>query len=404
MQMHKPLQGLRVIELGQLLAGPFAGCMLGYFGAEVIKVEPPGGDPIRNWREVKDGTSLWWRSLARNKKCISLDLKTEEGRDLVKQLLLTADIVIENFRPGVMENWGLGPESLRQENPRLIYARISGYGQSGPYAKKPGFASACEGISGFRYLNGYPDEVPVRPNLSLGDTVSGLHAVIGIMMALRARDQESGEQLGEGQVVDVALYESMFNLLEAVIPEYHAADIIRQPSGTTVTGIVPTNTYKCADGKYLVIGGNGDSIFMRLMQAVGREDMAKNEAYATNADRVRYERDIDAVLKAWCADHKLEDAVNILESKRVPCGPVYNAEDMMNDPHFNERGLFEQVEINGEPLKIPAILPKLKETPGSTEWPGPELGSHTDEVLASLDLDVQTIADLKASGVIADVN
>jgi crotonobetainyl-CoA:carnitine CoA-transferase CaiB-like acyl-CoA transferase len=404
MQMHKPLQGLRVIELGQLLAGPFAGCMLGYFGAEVIKVEPPGGDPIRNWREVKDGTSLWWRSLARNKKCISLDLKTEEGRDLVKKLLMTADIVIENFRPGVMENWGLGPESLRQENPRLIYARISGYGQSGPYAKKPGFASACEGISGFRYLNGYPDEVPVRPNLSLGDTVSGLHAVIGIMMALRARDQKSREQLGEGQVVDVALYESMFNLLEAVIPEYHAADIIRQPSGTTVTGIVPTNTYKCADGKYLVIGGNGDSIFMRLMQAVGREDMAKNEAYATNADRVRYERDIDAVLKAWCADHKLKDAVNILESKRVPCGPVYNAEDMMNDPHFNERGLFEQVEINGEPLKIPAILPKLKETPGSTEWPGPELGSHTDEVLASLDLDVQTIADLKASGVIADVN
>lgn len=404
MQMHKPLQGLRVIELGQLLAGPFAGCMLGYFGAEVIKIEPPGGDPIRNWREMKDGTSLWWRSLARNKKCISLDLKTEEGRDLVKQLLTTADIVIENFRPGVMENWGLGPESLRRENPRLIYARISGYGQSGPYAKKPGFASACEGISGFRYLNGYPDEAPVRPNLSLGDTVSGLHAVIGIMMALRARDQQSGEQLGEGQVVDVALYESMFNLLEAVIPEYHAADIIRQPSGTTVTGIVPTNTYKCADGKYLVIGGNGDSIFMRLMQAVGREDMSENEAYATNAGRVRYERDIDAVLKAWCADHKLEDAVNILESKRVPCGPVYNAEDMMNDPHFNERGLFEQVEINGEPLKIPAILPKLKETPGSTEWPGPDLGSHTDEVLATLGMDAQKIADLKARGVIADAN
>jgi crotonobetainyl-CoA:carnitine CoA-transferase CaiB-like acyl-CoA transferase len=353
---------------------------------------------------MKDGTSLWWRSLARNKKCISLDLKTEEGRDLVKQLLTTADIVIENFRPGVMENWGLGPESLRRENPRLIYARISGYGQSGPYAKKPGFASACEGISGFRYLNGYPDEAPVRPNLSLGDTVSGLHAVIGIMMALRACDQQSGEQLGEGQVVDVALYESMFNLLEAVIPEYHAADIIRQPSGTTVTGIVPTNTYKCADGKYLVIGGNGDSIFMRLMQAVGREDMSENEAYATNAGRVRYERDIDAVLKAWCADHKLEDAINILESKRVPCGPVYNAEDMMNDPHFNERGLFEQVEINGEPLKIPAILPKLKETPGSTEWPGPDLGSHTDEVLATLGMDAQKIADLKARGVIADAN
>ena len=402
MQMDKPLQGLRVIELGQLLAGPFAGCMLGYFGAEVIKIEPPGGDPIRNWREVKDGTSLWWRSLARNKKCISVDLKTQEGRDLVRQLLVTADIVIENFRPGVMENWGLDPESLRQDNPSLIYARISGYGQSGPYAKKPGFASACEGISGFRYLNGYPDEVPVRPNLSLGDSVSGLHAVIGIMMALRARDQKTDDEPAQGQVVDVALYESMFNLLEAVIPEYHGADVIRQPSGTTVTGIVPTNTYKCADGKHLVIGGNGDSIFTRLMQAIGRDDMAANESYATNADRVLHETEIDTVLKAWCANHKLADALTVLESHRVPCGPVYNAEDMMNDQHFNERGLFEQVEINGEPLKIPAILPKLDNTPGGTEWPGPELGSHTDEVLAGLGLDEKAIADLKASGVIAD--
>ena len=402
MQMHKPLQGLRVIELGQLLAGPFAGCMLGYFGAEVIKVEPPGGDPIRNWRELKDGTSLWWRSLARNKKCISVDLKTEEGRDLVRQLLLTADIVIENFRPGVMENWGLGPESLRLENPSLIYARISGYGQTGPYAKKPGFASACEAISGFRFLNGYPDEVPVRPNLSLGDTVSGLNAVIGIMMALQARDNQAREQSGEGQVVDVALYESMFNLLEAVIPEYHGADIIRQPSGTTVTGIVPTNTYRCKDDKCLVIGGNGDSIFVRLMQAVGRDDMAENKAYATNADRVRHEAQIDAVIKAWCASHKLEDAQNILEAKRVPCGPVYNAEDMMNDAHFTARGLFEQVEINGEPLKIPAILPKLENTPGTTHWPGPELGSHTDEILADLGINAEAISALKKSGVIAD--
>jgi len=402
MQMHKPLQGLRVIELGQLLAGPFAGCMLGYFGAEVIKVEPPGGDPIRNWRELKDGTSLWWRSLARNKKCISVDLKTNEGRDLVKQLLLTADIVIENFRPGVMEKWGLGPESLRQENPRLIYARISGYGQTGPYAKKPGFASACEAISGFRYLNGYPDEVPVRPNLSIGDTVSGLHAVIGIMMALQARDNKTAEQSGEGQVVDVALYESMFNLLEAVIPEYHGADIIRQPSGTTVTGIVPTNTYRCKDDKFLVIGGNGDSIFVRLMQAVGRDDMAEDKAYTSNADRVQHEAQIDAVLKDWCASHKLEDALNILESKRVPCGPVYNAKDMMNDQHFNERGLFDQVEINGEPLKIPAILPKLEDTPGATDWPGPELGAHTDEVLASLGINAADIAALKKSGVVTD--
>jgi crotonobetainyl-CoA:carnitine CoA-transferase CaiB-like acyl-CoA transferase len=315
---------------------------------------------------------------------------------------LTADIVIENFRPGVMENWGLGPESLRQENPRLIYARISGYGQTGPYAKKPGFASACEAISGFRYLNGYPDEVPVRPNLSIGDTVSGLHAVIGIMMALQARDNKTAEQSGEGQVVDVALYESMFNLLEAVIPEYHGTDIIRQPSGTTVTGIVPTNTYRCKDDKFLVIGGNGDSIFVRLMQAVGRNDMAENKAYASNADRVQHEAQIDAVLKDWCASHKLEDALNILESKRVPCGPVYNAEDMMNDQHFNERGLFDQVEINGEPLKIPAILPKLEDTPGATDWPGPELGAHTDEVLESLGINAADIAALKKGGVVTD--
>jgi crotonobetainyl-CoA:carnitine CoA-transferase CaiB-like acyl-CoA transferase len=396
--MEKPLQGLRVIELGQLLAGPFAGCMLGYFGAEVIKVEPPGGDPIRNWREVKDGTSLWWRSLARNKKCISVDLKTEEGRALVKELLLSADIVIENFRPGVMENWGLDPETLRKQNPRLIYARISGYGQTGPYANKPGFASACEGISGFRYVNGYPDEVPVRPNLSLGDSVSGLHAVIGIMMALHARDKKEGQ----GQVVDVALYESMFNLLEAVIPEYHGADIVRQPSGTTVTGIVPTNTYRCKDDKFLVIGGNGDSIFSRLMSAVGRDDMANDPSMATNADRVLCEAKIDQVLSEWCSQHSLAQALDILDQHRVPCGPVYDAADMMNDPHFNARGLFEQVEINGRALKIPAILPKLDDTPGATEWAGSELGAHTDEVLKGLGMTTDKIEELKRSGVIAD--
>ena len=396
--MEKPLQGLRVIELGQLLAGPFAGCMLGYFGAEVIKIEPPGGDPIRNWREVKDGTSLWWRSLARNKKCISVNLKTEEGRALVKELLLSADIVIENFRPGVMENWGLDPETLRKQNPKLIYARISGYGQTGPYANKPGFASACEAISGFRYLNGYPDEVPVRPNLSLGDSVSGLHAVIGIMMALHARDKKQGQ----GQVVDIALYESMFNLLEAVIPEYHGADIVRQPSGTTVTGIVPTNTYRCKDDKFLVIGGNGDSIFSRLMTAVGRDDMANDPALATNADRVLCEAKIDLVLSEWCSQHSLDHALATLDQHRVPCGPVYDAKDMMNDPHFNDRGMFEQVEINDEPLKIPAILPRLDDTPGATEWAGPELGAHTDEVLKSLGMTADQIDELKRNGVIAD--
>lgn len=400
--MSKPLQGLRVIELGQLLAGPFAGCMLGYFGAEVIKIEPPGGDPIRNWREVKDGTSLWWRSLGRNKKCISLNLKTAEGRDIVRQLMKTADIVVENFRPGVLEAWNLDPVSLQKDNPNLIYARISGYGQTGPYAEKPGFASACEAISGFRFVNGYPGEAPVRPNLSIGDTVSGLHAVIGILMALRAKDQAVEQGVSGGQVVDVALYESMFNLLEAVIPEYDGAGVVRQPSGTTVTGIVPTNTYKCADGKFLVIGGNGDSIFVRLMQAVGRADMAGDEKYSTNANRVTHEQEIDKVLASWCSSLPLAEAMSILEASRVPCGPVYSAVEMVADEHFNYRGLFEQVEINGEPLKLPAMMPKLAGTPGSTEWPGPEIASHTDEILEGLGMDSSTITHLKSLGVVAD--
>ena len=400
--MSKPLQGLRVIELGQLLAGPFAGCMLGYFGAEVIKIEPPGGDPIRNWREVKDGTSLWWRSLGRNKKCISLDLKTAEGRDIVRQLMKTADIVVENFRPGVLEAWNLDPVSLQEDNPNLIYARISGYGQTGPYAEKPGFASACEAISGFRFVNGYPGEAPVRPNLSIGDTVSGLHAVIGILMALRAKDQAVEQGISGGQVVDVALYESMFNLLEAVIPEYDGAGVVRQPSGTTVTGIVPTNTYKCADGKFLVIGGNGDSIFVRLMQAVGRADIAGDEKYSTNANRVTHEQEIDKVLASWCSNLPLAEAMRILEASRVPCGPVYSAVEMMADEHFNYRELFEQVEINGEPLKLPAMMPKLAGTPGGTEWPGPEIASHTDEILEGLGMDSATITHLKSLGVVAD--
>ncbi|MBT4592121.1 MAG: CoA transferase [Porticoccaceae bacterium] len=400
--MSKPLEGLRVIELGQLLAGPFAGCMLGYFGAEVIKIEPPGGDPIRNWREVKDGTSLWWRSLGRNKKCISLNLRTDAGRDIVKELLKTADVVVENFRPGVLESWGLDPASLQADNPDLIYARISGYGQTGPYSEKAGFASACEAISGFRFVNGYPGEAPVRPNLSIGDTVSGLHAVIGILMALRAKDQANKKGESGGQVVDVALYESMFNLLEAVIPEYDGAGVVRQLSGTTVTGIVPTNTYKCADDKFIVIGGNGDSIFMRLMKAVGRADMAEDAKYATNASRVVHEAELDQVLSGWCETQSLQEAMSILEANRVPCGPVYSAEEMIKDEHFNYRGLFEQVEINGEALKIPAIMPKLAGTPGGTEWPGPKVASHTDEILAGLGMDSSAIAALKSSGVVAD--
>jgi len=396
--MPKPLAGIRVIEMGQLLAGPFAGAMLGYFGAEVIKIEPPlGGDPIRGWREVQNGTSLWWHSLARNKKSLSLDLKQQAGRDIAKQLLGNADVLIENFRPGTMENWGLGPEDIKPLNPKLVYARISGYGQDGPYANKPGFASVCEGISGFRYLNGFPGEAPVRPNLSIGDTIAGIHAALGIALALLERHNS-----GAGQVVDVALYESMFNLLEAVVPEYDGAGVVREASGTTVTGIAPTNTYRCADGKFVVIGGNGDSIFKRLMSGIGHPDLAADSRLANNAGRVEHEQEIDQILSAWCSSRPAKLVLDVMADNRVPAGPIYNVEDMLADEHFQQRGLFEQVEIDGKPLKIPAILPKLAKTPGSTEWPGPSLGQHNDEILGQLaGLSAEQIAELKAKGVIA---
>jgi|TARA_B110001469_G_C9647979_1_gene328812 crotonobetainyl-CoA:carnitine CoA-transferase CaiB-like acyl-CoA transferase len=401
MDAKGPLSGYRVIELGQLLAGPFAGCMLGYFGAEVIKIESPnGGDPIRNWRQMKDGTSLWWYSLARNKKSVTIDLKTKAGIELVKQLIDTADIVIENFRPGVVENWGIGPEEFKQSNPKLVYARISGYGQTGPYASKPGFASVCEGISGFRYVNGHPDQAPVRPNLSIGDTISGIHAALGICLALLEQKNS-----GKGQVVDVALYESMFNLMEAVVPEYDGANVIRQPSGSTVTGIVPTNTYKCLDGKYVVIGGNGDSIFVRLMTAAGYPDMACDPALSSNAGRVEHEVKIDQALSSWCAENDSVSILAILDENAVPGGPIYNVEDMVNDEHFKARGLFESVEINGEALKIPAILPKLSNTPGATRWAGPALGSHTHDVLGSLlGLSGEKLTQLAQEGVIKKPN
>jgi crotonobetainyl-CoA:carnitine CoA-transferase CaiB-like acyl-CoA transferase len=396
--LPRPLDGIRVIELGQLLAGPFAGCMLAYFGAEVIKIETPeNGDPIRGWRVLEDGTSLWWRSLARNKKSITLDLKRIEGRKLTRQLINSADVLIENFRPGVMESWDLGPDDFKETNPGLIYSRISGYGQTGPYANKAGFASVCEGISGFRSVNGFPDQAPVRPNLSIGDTIAGIHAALGITMALLHRNNDNEHR---GQVVDVALYESMFNLMEAVIPEFDGAGVIREPSGTTVTGIVPTNTYRCRDDKYIVIGGNGDSIFQRLMQCANRPDMADDPRLSSNSGRVKHEQEIDQVLANWCLGKSSKELVEQLEQARVPAGPIYNVEDMMADPHFNQRDLFEQVEVNNKPLKIPAILPKLTDTPGRTEWPGPELGSHNQEIFEQvLGLSQQQITELAKQGI-----
>ena len=393
----RPLEGLRVIELGQLLAGPFTGTILGYFGAEVIKVEPPGGDPIRGWRVVRDGMSLWYRSLGRNKKSVTLDLKSERGRELVMELLATADVVIENFRPGAMEKWGLGPDDVKARNPGIIYTRISGYGQDGPYSSKPGYASVTEGFGGFRYVNGEPGEAPVRPNISLGDTVAAIHAALGVALAVIQKHKG-----GEGQVIDVALYESVFNLMEGVVPEFDGGGVIREPSGTTVTGIVPTNTYRCDDGKFVVIGGNGDAIFKRLMSCAGRSDMGENPAMADNAGRIVHEQEIDAALGEWCAAHSSTHIINELEEARVPVGPIYSVEDMLADPHYNARGMFEQVEIDGEPLKIPAIMPKLSATPGRTDFPGGAIGSHNDEVLQGiLSLSEKEIATLRKDGVIA---
>jgi crotonobetainyl-CoA:carnitine CoA-transferase CaiB-like acyl-CoA transferase len=297
-----------------------------------------------------------------------------------------------------MEGWGLGPDAIKQRNPGLIYTRISGYGQTGPYALRPGYASVCEGFGGLRYVNGYPGQPPVRPNLSMGDTLAGLHAVLGILMALWQRNKHQEQR---GQTVDVALYEAVFNLMEAVVPEYDGAGIIREPSGSTVTGIVPTNTYRCRDGKYVIIGGNGDSIFCRLMGAAGRSDMANDPKLANNAGRVRHEREIDAALSAWTATLDSTQVLEILETSRVPAGPIYNAADMVGDPHFQARGMFEQVTVNGKFLKIPAIPPRLEVTPGVTEWPGPEIGSHNSEIYGSLlGLPDNELAKLEKEGVI----
>ena len=377
MRASRPLDGIRVVELGQLIAGPFAGSILAYYGAEVVKVEPPGGgDAIRGWRALRNGTSYFWRMLGRNKKSVTLSLRTEKGRALVKRLIEDADVVIENFRAGAMEAWGLGPEEFKESNPGLVYARVSGYGQTGPYSDRPGYASVCEGIGGFRYLNGFPGEAPVRPNLSLGDTLAGLHAALGILLALVERGKSSS-----GQLVDVAIYESVFNVLESVVPEYDGAGLVREPSGTTLTGIVPTNTYPCRDGRHVIIGGNGDSIFRRLMRAAGRADLADDPRLAHNAGRVEHEKLIDDALAAWTRSLDSAEALARLEEADVPAGPIYSVADIMDDPHYRAREMFHRVEIDGEPLVLPAMSPRLDATPGGTEWPGPALGAHNREIL-----------------------
>ncbi len=392
-----PLSGIRVIEIGQLVAGPFCGTLLGYFGAEVIKVEPPGkGDPLRGWRALDEtGTSYWWYSIARNKKSVTANLRSEEGRAVVKKLIQSADVVIENFRPGTMEKWGLGPDDFKESNPGLVYTRISGYGQTGPLATRPGYASVSEAFSGFRYVNGFPDRPPVRPNLSMGDSLAGLHAAFGTLLSLlhRARNNEPG------QVVDIAIYESMYNLMESVVPEYVATGDIRGPSGSTITGIVPTNTYLCSDNKYVVIGGNGDSIYKRLMHAAGYPELAEDPRMADNAGRVEYEQTIDHALAAWTSSISSVEVLRILAEADVPSGPMYSVEDMLEDPQYQARGMFEEVPAGDKTVTIPAIMPRLNSTPGQTQWAGPgAVGDDTDAVYAELGLSKDELQSLRANG------
>ena len=393
----RPLKGMRVIEVGQLLAGPFTGTILGYFGAEVIKIEPPEtGDPIRGWREVKDGTSLWWRSLARNKKCITIDLKSKNGQELLKDLVQTADVFVENFRPGTMEKWGLGPDDVKKKNPSLIYARISGYGQTGPYAKKAGFASVCEAFGGFRYVNGFPGGAPVRPNISIGDTLAGIHAALGVLLAYIGRQSS-----GEGQVVDVAIFEGLFNLLEGVIPEYDGAGIIREPSGTAITGIVPTGTYRCKDDRLIVIGANTNSMFKRLTNAMDKPELGADPRLAENTGRVEHQKEIEEAIEAWTLTLDSTEALLKLDEVSVAAGPILNVKDMFENEQYRARELFQEVTIDGKPLSIPAIIPRLSKTPGETDFPGPDLGQHNEEVLKNiLGLSDEEINILQKNGII----
>ncbi|NHZ44534.1 CaiB/BaiF CoA transferase family protein [Massilia aquatica] len=396
------LAGIKVLELGTLIAGPFCARMLAEFGADVIKVEAPGGgDPIRQWRILKDGTSLWWSVQSRNKKSITLNMKDERGRAIARQLALEADIIIENYRPGVLEKWGIGYEQIKALNPAAIMVRLSGFGQTGPMKDQPGFGAIGESMGGLRYVSGHADRPPVRVGVSIGDSVAALHGVIGAMMALRHRDATGGRVAGEGQMVDVALYEAVFNLMESLVPEFDHAGVVRERTGGALPGIVPSNTYTTGDGENIVIAGNGDAIFKRLMLAMGRIDMAGDAQLARNDGRVPRSAEIDDAIAAWCATHTIDSALATLKAADVPAGKIYSVRDMMSDPQFLAREMFEQHHFSdGTPVKLPAITPKLSATPGQTRWLGPALGQHTDEVLASLGYDAEAIAALRQAQVL----
>jgi formyl-CoA transferase len=395
------LSGLKVLELGQLIAGPFAAKTLADFGAEVIKVEAPdSGDPLRKWRLLKDGTSVWWQVQSRNKRSLALDLRTPEGQAIVRQLATEADILIENFRPGAMEGWGLAPDDLIAQNPKLIVLRISGYGQTGPYRNRPGFGVIGEAMGGLRHLTAEPGRVPVRVGVSIGDTLSALHGVIGILLALQHR-----HATGKGQVIDVALYESVFNCMESLLPEYSAFGAVRGPAGSALPGIAPTNAYRCKDGAYALVAGNGDSIFKRLMNLIGRTDLANDPSLADNTGRVARVEEIDQAIENWTLQNSVEEVLQALESASVPAGRIYDIADIAADPHYEARGMLEQVTLtDGSSLKVPGFVPKLSLTPGQHRRNAPDLGQDTDAILKEMGLSSEQIQKLKANGIVGGVD
>ena len=401
-----PLSGVKVLELGTLIAGPLCARMLGDFGAEVVKIEAPeGGDQLRQWRKMypstgsgqAPATSLWWYVQARNKKSVTVNLRDAEGQEIVRKLARESDIVIENFRPGALEKWNIGWPQLSAVNPKLIMVRLSGFGQDGPYRDRPGFGVVAEAMGGMRYVTGYPDRPPVRLGISIGDSIAALHGVIGAMMALHHRNATGGN----GQYIDVALYEAVFNMMESFIPEFDVLGFKRERAGNELPGITPSNTYPTRDGKFVIIGANNDSIFKRLMNAMGRADLANDPDLATNAGRAPRARELDAAIEAWTREHDFAAVMEALERAEVPAGRVYDPEDIVNDAHYAARKVIEQWRLpDGRPMKIPGIVPKLSETPGETRWLGPTLGEHTAEVLSALGYDAAAQADLKRRGVV----
>lgn len=397
-QEVKPLAGVKVLELGTLIAGPFCTRILAEFGAEVVKVEAPdGGDPLRKWRKLHEGTSLWWSVQARNKKSLTANLKHPEGLAIVRRLAAEADIVVENFRPGVLEKLGLGWDVLSAANPGLVMVRLSGFGQTGPYKDRPGFGAIGESMGGLRYISGFPDRPPVRTGISIGDSIAALWAAIGALMALRHREVNGGA----GQVVDVALYEAVFAMMESMVPEFDVAGFVRERTGNIMPGITPSNTHTTRDGRHIIIGGNGDAIFKRLMSAIGRQDLAEAPDLADNAGRDRRAAEIYAVIDAWVAERDGDVVLAAMEAAEVPASSVFSVADMFRDPQFIARGMFESVHLpDGTPMRIPGVVPRLTATPGSTEWLGPGLGEHTDEILRGLGYVDEAIAVLREQGAI----